>query len=112
MAERGFGSEFTELGYLGGVLTKLARRPPGAGLGDSLRFGSLATAGVDAFSPDRQRSRRRLLFGRLAAVFYVGSGLLGVVTLPLPAPGLNRAATALISVAAVFTGIAIWFAPW
>ena len=57
-------------------------------------------------------ARRRGLFGRLAAVFYVGSGLLGLVTLPLPAPGLDRAATALISVAALVAGIAIWFAPW
>jgi signal transduction histidine kinase len=31
-----------------------------------------------------------VLFGRLAAVFYAGSGLLGLVTLPLPAPGSNR----------------------
>ena len=112
MAERGFGNEFTELGYLRGVLTKLARRPPGAGVGGPLRFGSPVTAGIDAFSPDGQRSRRRVLFGRLAAVFYMGSGLLGLVTLPLPAPGLNRAATALISAAALVAGVAIWFAPW
>ena len=50
--------------------------------------------------------------GRLAAVFYVGSGLLGLATLPLPAPGSNRAATTLISVAALAAGIAIWSAPW
>jgi signal transduction histidine kinase len=112
MAEREFGNEFTELGYLRGVLAKLARHPPGAGVGDPLRFGSPVTAGIDAFSPDEQRSRRRVLFGRLAAVFYVGSGLLGLVTLPLPAPGSSRAATALISVAALVAGIAIWFAPW
>jgi signal transduction histidine kinase len=112
MAERGLGSEFTELGYLRGVLTKLAQPPPGADEGDSLRLSAPAGGGIDACSPDEQRSRRRALLGRLAAVFYVGSGLLGLVTLPLPAPGSNRAATTLVSVAALVAGIAIWFAPW
>jgi len=110
MADRGLDDEFTELGYLRGVLTKLAPHPPGDG--GPLLLSSPVGAGVDASSPDEVRSRRRGLFGRLAAVFYVGSGLLGLVTLPLPAPGLNRAATALISVAALVAGIAIWFAPW
>jgi signal transduction histidine kinase len=112
MAERGLGSEFTELGYLRGVLTKLAQPPPGADEGDSLRLSAPVGGGIDACSPDEQRSRRRALLGRLAAVFYVGSGLLGLVTLPLPAPGSNRAATTLVSVAALVAGIAIWFAPW
>jgi signal transduction histidine kinase len=59
-----------------------------------------------------ERSRRRALLGRLAAVFYAGSGLLGLVTLPLPAPHANRLATMLVSAVALAVGIAAWFAPW
>ena len=54
----------------------------------------------------------RRLFGRLAAVFYVGCGVLGLVTLPLPAPGSDTAATAAVYAAAVAVGIAVWLAPW
>jgi len=59
-----------------------------------------------------ERSRRRALLGRLAAVFYAGSGLLGLVTLPLPAPHSNRLGTMLVSVTALAVGMAVWFAPW
>jgi signal transduction histidine kinase len=59
-----------------------------------------------------ERHRRQALLGRLAAVFYAGSGLLGLVTLPLPAPHSNWFGTMLVSVAAVAVGIAVWFAPW
>jgi signal transduction histidine kinase len=45
-------------------------------------------------------------------VFYIGSGLLGLVTLPLPAPGLNRAATASVCAVALVVGAAVWMAPW
>src|SRR5437773_1404577 len=57
--------------------------------------------------PDRRR-----LVGRLAALFFAGAGVLGLVTLPLPAPGLEVAATAAVNAAALALGIAIWFAPW
>jgi signal transduction histidine kinase len=53
-----------------------------------------------------------MLFGRLAAVFYTGSGLLGLVTLPLPAPTSNRLAVMLVSAVAMAVGIAAWFVPW
>ena len=43
----------------------------------------------------------RRLFGRLAAVFYAGCGALGLVTLPLPAPGSDTEATAAVYAAAV-----------
>jgi signal transduction histidine kinase len=59
-----------------------------------------------------ERNRRQALLGRLAAVFYAGSGLLGLVTLPLPAPHSNWLGTMLVSTAAVAVGIAVWFAPW
>jgi len=95
-----------------GVLTKLAPQPPGIGGNERLRPGSPETVGIAASSPHAERSRRQVLLGRLAAVFYLGSGLLGLVTLPLPAPASNRAATTLVSVAAIAAGIAIWLAPW
>src|SRR5689334_6819155 len=95
-----------------GVLTKLAPQPPGIGGNERLRPGSPETVGIAASSPRAERSRRQVLLGRLAAVFYLGSGLLGLVTLPLPAPASNRAATTLVSVAAIAAGIAIWLAPW
>ena len=53
-----------------------------------------------------------MLLGRLAAVFYAGSGVLGLVTLPLPAPGSNRLAILLVSAVALVIGVAAWFAPW
>src|SRR5690349_2354699 len=59
-----------------------------------------------------ERNRRQALLGRLAAVFYAGSGLLGLVTLPLPAPHSNWLGTMLVSMAALAVGIAVWFAPW
>jgi len=45
-------------------------------------------------------------------MFFAGAGLLGLVTLPLPAPGLNVIATAALSAIAFVLGIATWFAPW
>jgi two-component system, OmpR family, sensor kinase len=56
--------------------------------------------------------RRQRLYGRLAALFFAGSGTLGLITLPLPAPGANTAAMAAVFTAALITGIAIWLAPW
>jgi hypothetical protein len=65
-----------------------------------------------AASLEAEGSRRRALLGRLAAVFYVGAGLLGLITLPLPAPASNRLATILVCVSALAVGVAAWFAPW
>jgi signal transduction histidine kinase len=53
-----------------------------------------------------------MLYGRLAAVFFAGAGVLGLVTLPLPAAGADRVATAAVCVVALALGIASWFAPW
>ena len=55
---------------------------------------------------------RRRLYGRLAAMFFAGSGVVGLVTLPLPAPGSNPAATAAVYAVALALGTAIWLAPW
>ena len=87
-----------------------------AGKPDSPRGQSAEPAGVAGWagapSLAAERSRRRVLLGRLAAVFYLGSGLVGLVTLPLPAPGSNRLGTMLVSVIALVAGGAVWFAPW
>jgi signal transduction histidine kinase len=48
----------------------------------------------------------------LAALFFAGAGVLGLVTLPLPAPGADKAATAAVCAVALACGVAIWFAPW
>jgi hypothetical protein len=58
-------------------------------------------------SLEQERRRRRTLLARLAAVFYVGSVLLGLVTLPLPAPGLNGVATATVFMVALAAGVVI-----
>ena len=50
--------------------------------------------------PDRRR-----LFGRLAAMFFMGAGMVGLVTLPLPAPGSDTVATAAVYAAALTLGI-------
>lgn len=57
--------------------------------------------------PDRRR-----LYGRLAAMFFAVSGVVGLVTLPLPAPGSDARATAAVYATALALGIAIWLAPW
>jgi signal transduction histidine kinase len=45
-------------------------------------------------------------------MFFTGSGVLGLVTLPLPAPGLNVIPTAAVSAVAFALGIVTWLAPW
>jgi len=45
-------------------------------------------------------------------MFFAGAGVLGLITLPLPAPGSQRTATAAVYTVALALGIAIWFAPW
>src|SRR6266516_277133 len=67
---------------------------------------------ADAATLNGGPSDRRRLVGRLAALFFAGAGLLGLVALPLPAPGLDVAATAAVDAVALALGIAIWFAPW
>ena len=106
------GDFVTELGYMRGVLTKLAPRPQRPDTSVPPPPGYVAAADVVTSTLEEELGRRRMLAGRLAAVFYVGSGLLGLLTLPLPAPGEQRAALALVSVAALIVGIVIWLAPW
>jgi len=99
--------------FLPGALIGLPPPPPAASsTNDAPGSGIAATGRPAAESLEAHRSRRRVLFGRLAAIFYAGSGLLGLVTLPLPAPTSNRLAVILVSAAALAVGIAAWFVPW
>jgi signal transduction histidine kinase len=84
---------------------------PGPGIGTGGHSAS-AGRGETRTAPDDGPRRRQRLYGRLASVFFAGSGALGLVTLPLPAPGANKAAMAVVCTAAVIVGVAIWFAPW
>jgi signal transduction histidine kinase len=97
--------------HLPETLVGPARPPPVSGTRDWLGYDRAATH-AGALSLARERRRRRALLGRLAAVFYLGSGLLGLVTLPLPAPHSDRLATTLVSVIALAIGAAVWLAPW
>jgi signal transduction histidine kinase len=112
MAERRSGDVPARLGSLPSAVTRLAGSAPGAGGSDPLRFGSLAAGLAKASSLTEHRSNQRTLLGRLASVFYVGCGLLVLVTLLLPEPGTNRAAIGSVATAAVVVGVAVWFAPW
>ena len=99
-------------GHLHRALTT-AVRP----LGDFREMGPIPSPPVPAghtgtVLPDDGLAGRRRLFGRLAAVFFAGAGVLGLVTLPLPAPGSDVAATAAVYAVALALGIAIWHAPW
>ena len=111
MAVRTSDDVATRRGYLPGAFIGLPPSPA-SGTNDAPGSGT-ASACRPAVKPlEAERSRRRVLFGRLAAVFYAGSGLLGLVTLPLPAPGSNRLAVMLVSAVALAVGIAVWFVPW
>jgi signal transduction histidine kinase len=62
-------------------------------------------------SSDVPRHRRRL-YGRLAAMFFMGSGVLGLAALSVSTSGLNVIAAVVLSAVACMLGIAIWLAPW
>lgn len=81
-------------------------------LHDPVRGASAWTGRAGTLLLDDGPAGRRRLYGRLAAVFFTGSGVLGLVTLPLPAPGSNPGATAAVSAVALALGTAIWLAQW
>jgi signal transduction histidine kinase len=88
-------------------------RPPRDLRGKDPARGLSAPAGRTSAVPrDDGLPGRRRLYGRLAALFFAGAGVLGLVTLPLPAPGSDPAAMAAVYAAALAVGIAVWFAPW
>jgi signal transduction histidine kinase len=50
--------------------------------------------------------------GRLAGAFFVGAGVLGIVTIPLAASDLEIAGSAVVSGLAVVVGAIAWRLPW
>lgn len=57
-------------------------------------------------------SQRRRLHGLLAASYFAVSGVLGLVAIRLPTPGVDRTAMATVSVAALAAGVLAAIAPW
>jgi signal transduction histidine kinase len=58
------------------------------------------------------RAARLRLQGRLAGLLFIGSGLLGAVTIPLTPDDANKPVLVLTAVVAVSIGAAVWAAPW
>jgi hypothetical protein len=112
MAGRRFTYPLSKLGVLPAALSRFALAPLGPDVSNRLRAGSFVAGRAKVSSLSEERSRRRVLLGRLAAVFYIGCALLGLATLPLPAPGSDRTVTAILAVLALVLGLAIWMAPW
>jgi signal transduction histidine kinase len=106
------GRVATRLGHLRRALAAAAPPPPDSRVRDPAQSRSVTTDQTETSWVNEGPGRRRRLHGRLAAMFFAGSGVLGLVTLPLPAPGLNVIATAAVSAVALALGIAIWLAPW
>ncbi len=111
-AHRGSGGAAARPGQLHRALTTVVRP-----LRDVGEMGPIDSPPVPAGHPGASSLNqgppdRRRLFGRLAAVFFAGAGVLGLVTLPLPAPGSNPTAIAAVYGIALALGIAIWFTPW
>jgi signal transduction histidine kinase len=106
------GGVATRLGHLRRALAIAVPSRPDSHTRDRDQGRSAVTDQAETSSVDEAPRRRRRLHARLAAMFFVGSGVLGLVTLPLPAPGLDVTATAAVSAVALALGIAIWLAPW
>src|SRR5437763_10993762 len=63
--------------------------------------------GLDPTTPTRRR-----LYGRLAAVFFLGGAVLSSVALPFATEDVDRAGTLIVAGIAASIGIFAWFAPW
>jgi signal transduction histidine kinase len=99
-------------GHLLGTVARAVPRQLYFRSGNSARGRYLAAGQAEISSLSDGRWHNRRLVGRLAAVFFTGSGLLGLITLPIPAPGLDVTAIAAISAVAIALGIATWLVPW
>lgn len=104
----------TRLGDLHRALAPTVRalhglRPKGRFHGPPVprRDASVLANAADGRSLNDGPPDRRRLYGRLAALFYAGSGAVALGTLPLPEPGLDRTATAAVYVAALAISVAI-----
>jgi signal transduction histidine kinase len=111
-AHRGSGGAAVRPGRLHRALATLMRPLHDLRGTDPARGLSAPAGRTGAFPLDDGPPVRRRLYGRLAALFFAGAGVLGLVTLPLPAPGSNPAVTAAVYAVALALGVAIWFAPW
>ncbi len=111
-AHRGSGGAAARPGQLHRALTTVVRPLRDVGEMGPIDSPPVPAGPPGAWSLNQGPPDRRRLFGRLAAVFFAGAGVLGLVTLPLPAPGSNPTAIAAVYGIALALGIAIWFAPW
>jgi len=111
-AHRGSGGAAARPGRLHRALATVVRPRHDVGGMGPIDSPPVPAGHTGAWSLNDGPPDRRRLFGRLAAVFFAGSGVLGLVTLPLPAPGSDASATAAVYAVALASGIAIWFAPW
>jgi signal transduction histidine kinase len=111
-AHRGSGGAAARPGQLYRALTTVVRPLHDFGEMGPIHSPSVPAGHTGASSLNDGPPDRRRLFGRLAAVFFAGSGVLGLATLPLPAPGSDPTAIAAVYAVALASGIAIWFAPW
>ncbi len=111
-AHRGSGGVARSAGPAHRSAAAAVRLLDGFGLKAPIRSPPGPAGHAGALRPADGSSGRRRLHGRLAATFFVGSGTLGLVTLPLPAPGSNTTVMAVVYAVALALGIAIWFAPW
>jgi signal transduction histidine kinase len=73
----------------------------------ALAPGKAGPSGSDGAPRQSQR-----LHGRLAAVFFAGSGVLVLLTLPVPVRGLNVAVMAAVAVVSLAVGLVAWAVPW
>jgi signal transduction histidine kinase len=111
-AHRGSGGAAARPGQLYRALTTVVRPLHDFGEMDPIHSPPVPAGHTSASSLNDGPPDRRRLFGRLAAVFFAGAGVLGLVTLPLPAPGSDAAVIAAVYAVALALGVAIWFAPW
>ena len=56
-------------------------------------------------------TRRRTL-GRLAGMLFLGSGVVTLAAVAVPAPGMNRAGVLVDAALAITLGVVAWFLPW
>lgn len=106
------GSVAARQGHLRQAVARAVPIEPYSRSGDPAHGRYLTASPTEISSQSDGPRHTRRLHARLAAVLFSGSGALGLVTLPLPAPGLDVVATAVISAVAFVLGIVIWFAPW
>ena len=105
-AHRGSGGAAARPGQLHRALTTVVRPLRDVGGMGPIDSPPVPAGPPGAWSLNEGPPDRRRLFGRLAAVFFAGAGVLGLVTLPLPAPGADATVIAAVYAVALVCGIA------